>query len=537
MKKSLIYCRVSTEEQAEKGYSLDAQENLCRDFAQINGYQIVGVFRDEGKSGTTLDRPALKDALSKCQQDNSINALIVQETDRLARNTKDHLTIKALLRKADVKIISVAQPMLDDSPEGNMIDTILASINQFQSDINSRKTKKGLIEKFHQGWWPCSAPLGYKNSSIEDPEGKPRNIIIKDTIKWPIIKEGFKLYLSNNYSVEEINDILFKKGLKSKNDKKVPHSVMTRILQNPFYAGIMRWAGFENKGNHEPMISLIEHQQILNIMDAHNLHRCRKRKYSFLLRGFIVCNICGQRYTAEKHPRKKKEYYHCSAKKRKHRNFGQNVEVEELERQVKEAFKTLQFKKEFIELIMEKLKKIYSQQKNSIKTRKMALLNQKKAIEAKRDIAEEKLISGTMSDEDYVRLRNRYKEDLGIIQNEICILDSQRNIDINVLHEVIKLARNVYASYKKAPYDLKRQYLGLFWDKFLVQDKIIVKAIPSKLIEILLDSNEVIIRGKKGPSSTDIITLLKDLEYLTHLKEKLAIIKEMQDASSISCRA
>ena len=525
MPNAIIYCRVSTEEQAEQGYSLDAQEKFCRDFASNNSYRIIGIYRDEGKSGTTIDRPALKDALSKCQQDKSINALIVQETDRLARNTKDHLTIKALLQKADVRIISVAQPMLDDSPEGNMIDTILASINQFQSDINSRKTKKGMMEKFRQGWWPCSAPLGYKNRSIDDTDGMARNVIIRDEIKWPILKEGFKLYLSNNYSVEEINDLLYKKGLKSKNDKKVPHSVMTRILQNPFYVGIMRWAGVENKGNHEPMISLIEHQQILNIMDAHNLHRCRKRKHSFLLRGFIVCNICGQRYTAEKHPRKNKEYYHCSAKKRKHSNFGQNVDVEELERQIEVAFKTIQFKKEFIKLIMEKLKRIYTQQKDTSETRKMALLNQKKAIEAKRDIAEEKLINGTLSDEEYVRMRNRYKNDLSIIQNEIYILDSQRNIDIDILQEVIKLARNVYRAYKKAPYDLKRQYLGLFWDKFLVQDKKIVKAVPSKLIEILMDSDKVIIRGKGGPSPTDIITLLQDINYLNELKEKIAEIK------------
>jgi hypothetical protein len=99
------------------------------------------------------------------------------------------------------------------------------------------------------------------------------------------------------------------------------------------------------------------------------------------------------------------------------------------------------------------------------------------------------------------------------------------------------LARNVYTAYKKAPYDLKRQYLGLFWDKFLVQNKKIVKAIPTKLIDVLSKNRKVIIDPKRGPSSTDIITLLKDLEYLTDLKEKLAIIKEMQGASSISCRA
>ena len=138
----LIYCRVSTEEQAEKGYSLDTQEKLCRDFAERNGYRVAGVFRDEGKSGTTLDRPALQDLLVKCTKGKSINAVIVQETDRLARNTKDHLTIKALLQKAKIKLISVAQPMLDDSPEGKMIDTILASVNQFQSDISGRKAEK-----------------------------------------------------------------------------------------------------------------------------------------------------------------------------------------------------------------------------------------------------------------------------------------------------------------------------------------------------------------------------------------------------------
>ncbi len=86
----LVYCRVSTEEQADKGYSLDAQEKLCREFAERSSYRVAGVYRDEGKSGTTLDRPALQDLLAKCTNGTVINAVIVQETDRLARNTHDH---------------------------------------------------------------------------------------------------------------------------------------------------------------------------------------------------------------------------------------------------------------------------------------------------------------------------------------------------------------------------------------------------------------------------------------------------------------
>ena len=147
MAQCLIYCRVSTEEQAERGYSLDTQEKLCRDYAERNGYRVAGVFRDEGKSGTTLGRPALQDLLAKCTKGTVIGAIFVQETDRLARNTHDHLTIRALLQKAGVKLISVAQPMLDDSPEGKMIDTHSGQCQPIPVRPERQKGQKGPARK------------------------------------------------------------------------------------------------------------------------------------------------------------------------------------------------------------------------------------------------------------------------------------------------------------------------------------------------------------------------------------------------------
>ena len=528
MQNAIIYCRVSTQEQAEHGYSLDAQEKLCSKYAQDNGFRIVGVFRDEGKTGTSLNRPALKDALFKCQQDKSIKALIIQETDRLARNTKDHLTIKGLLNKSDIKIISVAQPMLDDSPEGMMIDTILASINQFQSDINSRKSRKGLQEKFEQGLWPGLAPLGYVNVTIEGDGRKTKKIIKKDPQRWALLRQGFRLYLSGNYSVEAINDILYENGLRSRRGKRIPHSVMSDALKNSFYAGIMKWRGLEGKGKHKPMITINEHRHILEIMDSHNLRACRRRKHSFLLRGFVFCNICGRRYTAEKHPKKKKEYYRCASPRKEHSNFGQYVEASDLEAQIKNQFKRFQFNKDIVNGTLKKLKEIYYRQRNDIKVQKQILYNQKKALEAKRDKAEEKLLNGVLSDKDFIRLRDKFKSDLYSIQNSIIELDNQREYDISAIQEVIKLTRNIFHTYKTAPYELQRQYLGLFWDKFLVQNKKIVKAVPSKLFSAFCKDQKVRIRGKMSPSSTVIRTLLNDVEYISVLNEKLNLIKELQ---------
>ena len=526
MQKALVYCRVSTEEQAEKGYSLDAQEKLCRSFAKNNGYGVLSVFRDEGKSGTTLNRAALKDLLSKCQEDKSINAVLVQETDRLARNTKDHLTIKALLQKAEVKLISVAQPMLDDSPEGNMVDTIIASVNQFQSDINSRKTKKGLQQKFDSGWWPGWAPLGYINKEVR--EGQ--RVTVPDPERWSLIRKGLKMYLRGNYSALEIADILYEKGLRSKTGKKVCNSVMTNILRNPFYAGIMKWNGQEKLGKHKPMITLEEHERILQIMDAHNFSACRRRKHDFLLRGFVFCNICGGRYTAEKHPAKNNiAYYHCAfngkrGKKRLHTNRDQNVEVKELERQVKEEFKKIRFSDDFIGLVIEKLKSTLHKQQKEIDAEKRILYNQKLAVERKRDLVEEKLLNSVISDEDFTRIRARINEELNQIQHQLDELESRRTLDVDVIRGVLRLTRDIYCAYKKAPYELKRQLLGLFWETFFVQDRRIVRAIPTRLVRILLKERQVIIRSNWLPSPKLIITI-QDREYISMMKEKLAEIK------------
>jgi len=529
MQKALIYCRVSTEEQAQEGYSLEAQEKYCRQFARNTGYEVVGVYRDEGKSGTNLDRPALKDLLSKVQEEKSINALIVQETDRLARNTKDHLTIRALLQKAGVRLISVAQPMLDDSPEGKMIDTIIASVNQFQSDINSRKTKKGLQEKFDSGWWPGWAPLGYLNKTLANNQ----KVIVPDPQRWQLIKTGLKLYMTGNYSAAEIADILYEKGLRSKTGKKICNSIMTNILQNPLYAGIVRWAGQETKGKHKAMISLGEHRRILEIIANHNFHACRRRKHNFLLIGFVYCNICGGRYTAEKHPKNNNvAYYHCDfkgkrGKEKEHNNRGQNVEVSKLERQVEEQFRCIDFSSDVIRLAVEKVRKIHSRQKERIEGQKRLLLNKKFAIESKRDATEERLLDGTISNEDFIRIRDKFKNDLNQVNNRIEELENQRELDIDVIQEVLKLSRNIYQGYKTAPDPLKRHFLGLFWDKFLVQDKKIVKAIPNKLMQSLIETEKIMVRSNWLPSPKFLI-ILQDWKYLATLKEKVMEIKRLR---------
>jgi site-specific DNA recombinase len=195
MKKALTYARVSTDEQAKEGQSIEAQIKLCQRHADANGMNIVEVYKDEGKSGSNMSRPGLQALLDRVGSDKTIDYVLVLDTDRLARNTLDHLTIKAFLSKKGVQLISISQLMINDSPEGNFIDVVLAGANAFQSQITGRKTSKVLAEKAKMGWWIGWAPIGYMN--VDNPNHTStldKRIIVPHPTVGPLITKLFQLY-------------------------------------------------------------------------------------------------------------------------------------------------------------------------------------------------------------------------------------------------------------------------------------------------------------------------------------------------------
>lgn len=484
MNKALIYCRVSTDEQAgDERHSLKTQLRLCeRGIEDMKTFKLAddGVYKDPGKSATNMNRPGLQDMLIRIQEDKSIGAIFVQDTDRLARNAGDHLTIKALLRKHNVELISVSQPGLEDTPEGNFMDLIIAGVNQLQSQITSRKTLKSMEQKYKDGWWPTKAPMGYFNSGTPDDEKK--RIITTDPIRAPLIAEGFKLYSTGDYSLIEIRDLLYKKGLVSTVGKRVAMSKMFRTIKCPFYYGGMEWRGMNDIGKHEAIITKELFDKCQRVMLENNRYACRRHKHNFLLRGFVFCNKCGQRYTAEYHPLKKKAYYHCNRSNDQKKCTDKYVEVFDLENQIIEKFKGLQFSDDFIDKVVKKMRDIYEEKKSDVGNQKKQFMTSKINFERKLEIAEEKLINGIIDDAAFTKIKVRYREQIDGVEDEMHKLDQTKNLKIDVIQDVLALMRNIGKTYQKAPDDLKRLYLGLFWDQFKAEDKLIVEAIKSPIV-------------------------------------------------------
>lgn len=494
MKKAILLARVSDTKQ-EAGFSLDAQRKLLRNYAPSLDIKIAMSFVFPETASRPMERKMFKEIMNFLKERTDVKIILVEKVDRLTRNFKDAVAINDWLSEDPERQVHFVKQSLvlhanSKSYEKFQWDIYVVLARQYSNNL-SEETKKGLQEKFEQGEFPGWAPLGYVNKTINK-----KRIAIPDPERWHLVRKVLKMYLTGNYSALEISDILYKKGLTSKTGKRICNSIMINTLKNPFYAGLMKWNGQEKIGNHKKMITLSEHNQILTIMNSHNCHGSRRRKYNFLLRGFIFCDICGQRYTAEKHRAGKiTDYYHCSARSGKHSSKGQNIPVEDLEKMVRERFKNIQFSKELISLTVEKIKKFYQERKAEDDQQKKILLNKKMSIERDRETAEKKLLKGVLADEDFVRIREGWRKMFDNIQDGLDELEKKHDIDIDTAREVLLFSRDVYKAYKLAPYEIKRLFLSFFWDRIWVRNKKIVRLQPTRLIDALLKEKKIIIRS------------------------------------------
>ena len=501
VRQALAYYRVSTEEQAVEGKSLETQKKLCHKWAQDNTCSIVSEFSDDGKSGTSLNRPALKELITRCQEDQSISVILVQDTDRLARNTLDHLTIKSLLKKVGVEVISISQPMIDDSPEGSLIDTILASVNAFQSQITGRKTSKVLEQKAKMGWWPGGRPpLGYRN--IENPKPTStldKKIVAIDTETAPYMKEAFELYSSGQYSAQIISNKLNDQGLRSVTGTKIHDSVLITYFQNPFYIGKMRWRKEILSGKHPPLITKEVFDLCQQVLSAHNQNGSRTRKHNYLLRGFVFCYDCGHRLWAEKHIKKSGtiyEFYYCiSCRKNTY------VDKEELEGQIERKFETIKFSEEYALELVETARQLIKESRNGQNEEKSIFTNRKAKLEAAmRETEDDRFVRHTISDDAFKRIYSRYETELNQLENQLGKMSDNFDQKVEILKKVFNYAIDVGTSYKEAEDTLKRFYLDLFWEGFDIYQGKIRKSRLNEDLKPLILANSVRVRqsGLRG---------------------------------------
>mgnify|MGYP005850350981 CR=1 FL=1 len=496
MKKALIYSRVSTEEQSEEGASIETQISLCQKWAKANNYSIADKFEDRGKSATTMNRPGLQDLLLRIQEDKTIDAVLIQDTDRLARNTLDHLTIRSLLDKQDVALVSINQPQFDNSPEGKLMDTMVASFNAFQSQMTGRKVSKVLEAKARAGYYPFPAPLGYLNAENPKPTGVyDKRIIIPDPEKYLYMKQAFTLYSTGTINGQSLCDKLYEQGLRSKKGGKLQDSMLFVYLKNPIYIGKIAYKGEAFEGKHDPLIDEDTFNRCQEVMAEHNQNASRKRVHNYLLRGYVFCAECGKRLWAEKHKKPSGlvfDFYYCKT----HRK-GSYVAIDELEKQVEKGFEKVEVTKEYASQLESLAITILNEFRNNSDSDSKSLTNRKTSLEAAvREAEDNWLIHKKISFEQYSAIEKRYNTEIAGIDEKLSEGKKDYQKALKTIQGLMGLAQNIGKAYKSADEQLKRYYLSLFFDGggFFVKDGKIVKSKLSKDVKALIKEGSVRVR-------------------------------------------
>ncbi len=269
-----IYIRVSTDSQAEEGYSIDAQREQLTAYCVAKGWKNYQYYIDGGYSGSSLDRPEIQ-RLIRDAQNNRISNCLVFKLDRLSRSQKDTLyIIEDIFNTHGVGFISLNESMDTTTPMGRLMIGILSAFAQLERENIQLRTRMGMKERVKSGLWMGGKriPFGYDYDPVQ-------GILIpnKDA---DTVRKIYDLYIQG-YSAQKIADMV---GLKY---EKLAVQILTRKTNY----GIIEYNGEEYQGKHEGIISKETFDKAMKIMFNRKTNNLTTSNH--LLTGLIYCGKCG----------------------------------------------------------------------------------------------------------------------------------------------------------------------------------------------------------------------------------------------------
>ncbi|MDD5354092.1 MAG: recombinase family protein [bacterium] len=333
MSKSVaLYTRVSTEDQAKEGYSLEVQREYLESFCQREGYEIYKVYSDDGISGYSAERPALKEMFAGAKA-KRFELILVYKIDRFSRNLKDLLNLVDELCTYGVGFKSASEPFDTTTSAGKLMFQQLGSFAEFERNRLAERVFPGMIKGVQQGNWQGAryAPFGYRYS-------KERKLLEKDEKEALVVKNIFSMFLTGK-SVRSITIYLTNKGHRNRNGNIFTTKLISDILKNRIYTGKLVWnkAHYDKSqktrkglryiknnadkviianGKHEPLVSDEDFTAVQEKLKERRLER-RSKTSDYPLSGILYCAKCNHKYhgisvISNHRTGDKKRWYRCA---------------------------------------------------------------------------------------------------------------------------------------------------------------------------------------------------------------------------------
>jgi len=246
--KAGAYIRVSTDEQAESGYSLQLQRERITAQIAAKGWGLFKVYEDGGQSGGKLDRPALQEMLSDIDAGN-IQAVVIFKLDRLSRKQRDTMyLIEDVFLQRNIELVSISESLDTSSPTGRAMIGMLSVFAQLERDTITERLSGGRKQKAKTGGYAGgNAAIGYSSE-------RGQKTLTADKEKAATVRRVFELH-ANGGKLQQIADRMNAEGHTTKQGARFSATQIMRILRRrELYEGTYTYSGITADGLHAAII-------------------------------------------------------------------------------------------------------------------------------------------------------------------------------------------------------------------------------------------------------------------------------------------
>lgn len=283
-----LYIRVSTHEQDE--LSPDAQIRLGLEYAKNNHILVpreyIFVESVSGRKAKNRHEFQRMIAIAKSAE-HPIDVVLVWKFSRFARNQEESIVYKSMLKKDNVDVISISEPLID-GPFGSLIERIIEWMDEYYSIRLSGEVQRGMKEKALRNGYQLSPPLGYQAVG----NGAP--YVINEN-EFKIIEYIFNQFDVHNTDSTRIARNLNEMGYRTKKGTLFETRTINRILKNPFYYGLVVWNEVSFVGTHEVRLTKEQFDERMKKIQRKQKHVGRRNisTCTHWLTGLLKCGHCG----------------------------------------------------------------------------------------------------------------------------------------------------------------------------------------------------------------------------------------------------
>ena len=492
--RAILYTRVSTDEQAQYGYSLRDQLNKLESYCNSHNIEVVGTYQED-HSAKTFDRPEFKKLIGYLQNHkDSVDLILCMKWDRFSRNAEESYDMLRFLKKLKIEVRAIEQPVDLSIPENKIMLAIYLSSPEVENDRRSLNTSNGMRRAIREGRWCNKAPKGYVNK--RDERNKPIIIPNKEA---EFIQSAFRQVGQGDKTLEWVRKNLMKEGF------YCSKSQFSILLRNPVYCGKIKLRKFKEEeetlvqGIHEALITEELFYKVQDVLNRKNTIKSKCVSHTINpalpLRGFLECPRCGKVLTgsASKGNGGRYYYYHCShgCKERIKASYVNDSFLDVLK-----TFEPRDDVKELYDSIVDDLLKDTISASTSTKEN---IEKEKKKIQSRIESLQDKLADNEISSSDFASGKERYAAQL----RELSARLQHSDVSAKELKEQFeygfRFLKHLPYIFPECPIDVQRRIIGsIFPEKFSFSENNVRTKRVNEVALLIRSINKPFSKNKTG---------------------------------------